>query len=42
MTGGIIGILMYYPFSTFLYANLQFMNKDTDLKYLPEFVVYIA
>lgn len=42
MTGGIIGILSYYPFATFLYSNLQFLNKDTDLKYHPQFIVYLA
>ncbi len=42
MAGGLVGILAYYPFATFLYANLQFINKDTDLKYHPQFVVYLA
>lgn len=42
MGGALVGILAYYPFATFLYANLQFMNKDTDLKYNPQFLVYLA
>ena len=42
MGGALVGILAYYPFATFLYANLQFVNKDTDLKYNPQFMVYLA
>lgn len=42
MGGALVGILAYYPFATFLYANLQFINKDTDLKYHPQFMVYLA
>ena len=42
MGGALIGLLAYYPFATFLYANLQFINKDTDLKYHPQFMVYLA
>ena len=32
----------YYPFATFLYSNLQFVNKTTDIKFHPQFIVYIA
>ena len=42
MGGALVGILAYYPFATFLYSNLQFMNKDTDLKFDPQFIVYLA
>lgn len=38
----LVGILAYYPFATFLYSNLQFVNKVTDLKFHPQFVVYLA
>ena len=42
MGAALVGILCYYPFATFLYANLQFVNKNTDLKYNPQFMVYLA
>jgi uncharacterized membrane protein len=40
MSGAIIGILLYYPMSTFLYPNFQFQNKLLDLKYVPTWFVF--
>ena len=35
-------LVVYYPLATFMYANLQFVNKGSDLKYAPNFIVYLA
>lgn len=35
-------LIVYYPLATFMYANLQFVNKGSDLKYAPNFIVYLA
>lgn len=37
-----IGILLYYPLSSFLFPNIQFQNKALDLKYDPTFVVILT
>ena len=42
MGASLVGILCYYPLATFLYSNLQFVNKATDLKFHPQFVVYLG
>jgi len=34
-----VGILLYYPISTFMYPNFQFQDKGLDLKYDPSFLV---
>ncbi len=34
-----LGILLYYPLSSFLFPNIQFQNKSLDLKYDPTFIV---
>ena len=39
---GFIGIMVYYPLATFMFANLQFQDKDLDLKYKPTFLIVLA
>ncbi len=39
---GLLVLILYYPLATFMYANLQFVNKGSDLKYAPNFMVYLA
>lgn len=38
----LVGILCYYPFATFLYSNLQFVNKINDIKFHSQFIVYFV
>ncbi|EAR90173.2 transmembrane protein, putative (macronuclear) [Tetrahymena thermophila SB210] len=35
----LFGLLIYYPFTTFIFPNIQFIQKATDLKYQPSFLV---
>ena len=42
ITIGLITLIAYYPLATFMYSNLQFVNKSSDLKYNPNFMVYLA
>ncbi|KAL4473469.1 hypothetical protein ABPG72_012148 [Tetrahymena utriculariae] len=35
----LLGLLIYYPFTTFIFPNIQFIQKATDLKYQPSFLV---
>lgn len=37
-----LGIILYYPLSSFLFPNIQFQNKSLDLKYDPTFLVILA
>ena len=39
---GLLVLILYYPLATFMYANLQFVNKGSDLKYAPNFMVSLA
>ncbi|KRX02161.1 hypothetical protein PPERSA_06356 [Pseudocohnilembus persalinus] len=39
MIGAVIGILCYYPVSTFMFPNFQFQDKALDIKYDPTFLV---
>lgn len=38
----VIGVLLYYPLSSFLFPNIQFQNKSLDLKYDPTFIVILT
>ena len=35
-------VCTYYPFATFIFSNLQFANKDADIKFSPSFVVLLS
>ncbi|KAL4473833.1 hypothetical protein ABPG74_022697 [Tetrahymena malaccensis] len=35
----LLGLFIYYPFTTFIFPNIQFIQKATDLKYQPSFLV---
>ena len=37
-----LGIILYYPLSSFLFPNIQFQNKSLDLKYDPTFIVILT
>lgn len=37
-----LGVVLYYPLSSFLFPNIQFQNKALDLKYDPTFVVILT
>ena len=37
-----IGMLLYYPLSSFLFPNIQFQNNDLDLKYNPTWIVILT
>lgn len=39
VTCAIIGLLLYYPVSTFIYPVLQFQNKILDMKYEATYIV---
>eukprot|EP00743_Colponemidia_sp_Colp-15_P008836 GILK01009643.1.p1 GENE.GILK01009643.1~~GILK01009643.1.p1 ORF type:complete len:1711 (-),score=140.75 GILK01009643.1:12-5117(-) len=38
----IIGVLVYYPISTFMYPNFQFKDKSLDLKFDTTFLIFLA
>ncbi len=38
----LLGIVIYYPMSTFMYPNLQFQNKSLDLKFYPSFLIVMS
>ncbi len=38
----LLGIIVYYPMSTFMYPNLQFQNKMLDLKFYPTFLIVMS
>ena len=42
MALSIVGLVAYLPAATFLYSNVQFINRATDLKYHPQYMVYLA
>lgn len=35
----LLGIIIYYPLSTFMFPNIQFGDGSLDLKYTPEYLV---
>jgi hypothetical protein len=39
---GVIGLLIYYPLATYLYASLQFQDKSLDFKYRPSYIVLLS
>ena len=41
MGGAVIGILLYYPLSSLLYPNLQYLNKGNDFKHDTSFVIVL-
>lgn len=41
VAGSVLALLAYYPLATFVYPNLQFASKDTDIKYRPSWITLL-
>jgi len=42
VAGAMICIVIYYPLATFMFPNLQFMDRTADIKFDPSYMVFLS